>query len=208
MKTIADAKDVAQKTDLRQAPSPKNLPVQLHVIHDLGGGSATWLRDYCLTDNSRTNLVLKSFTQNNAMGCGFALYANVLDEVPLRMWHFSTQIQATVTTHPEYSRALNEVIEQYRVDALLVSSVIGHSLDVLNTNLPTAVVNHDYFPYCPAINIHFGDVCKQCDGNRIERCYRDNPKFNPFITFLPHERVDVREEFIRLIVRPNPGDNH
>ena len=65
------------------------------------------------------------------------------------------------------------------------------------------IVNHDYFPYCPAINIYFGDICKQCDGNRIGQCYRDNPKFNPFVTFLPHERVEVRERFLTLITRPN-----
>ncbi len=179
------------------------MPVQLHVIHDLGGGSATWLRDFCLADPSRTNLILKSFTQNNAMGCGISLYANVLDEVPLRMWHFADAIQATVVTHPEYRQALAEIINQNGVSALLVSSLIGHSLDVLNTDLPTAVVNHDYFPYCPAINIHFGEVCKRCNGARISQCYRDNPKFNPFVTFLPGERIAVRDQFLALIARPN-----
>ena len=168
-------------------------PVQLHVIHDLGGGSATWLRDFCLADTRRNNLVLKSFTQSNAMGCGVALYAHVSDEAPLEMWHFSDQIQATVVTHAEYLRVLNEIITQYRVDALLVSSVIGHSLDILNTDLPTVVVNHDYFPYCPAINIHFGDVCKQCNPSRIGQCFRDNPKFNPFITFLPRSEEHTSE---------------
>ena len=178
-------------------------PVQLHIIHDLGGGSATWLRDFCIADKSRKNLILKSFTQNDAMGCGVSLFENILDEMPVRMWHFSAQIQATAVTHAEYLCVLAEIIDQYQVDALVVSSVIGHSLDVLNTELPTVVVNHDYFPYCPAINIHFGDICKQCDGNRIDQCYRNNPEFNPFVTFLPHERVAVREGFLALITRPN-----
>lgn len=185
------------------APRCDPLPVQLHVIHDLGGGSAIWLRDFCLADAGGRNLVLKSFSENNAMGCGVALYAHVQDELPQKMWHFSEQIQATVVTHPEYSRALSEIISEYLVEALLVSSVIGHSLDVLNTDLPTAVVNHDYFPYCPAINIHFGAVCKQCDPERIGQCFRDNPQFNPFVTFLPQQRVDVREKFLSLIARPN-----
>ncbi len=181
----------------------KYVPVQLHIIHDLGGGSVTWLRDFCVADTHRKNLILKSFTHNNAMGCGVALYKNVLDEVPEMMWHFSNPIQATVVTHPRYCRVLTEVIVKYRVDVLLVSSVIGHSLDVLNTGLPTLIVNHDYFPYCPAINIHFGDVCKKCDQNRISQCYRDNPKFNPFLTFLPKERVEVRDKFLAQIARPN-----
>ena len=179
------------------------LPVQLHVIHDLGGGSATWLKDFCMADTRRINLILKSFTQSNAMGCGVSLYAHVSDEMPLRMWHFSEAIQATVVTHAEYLCVLDEIIKEYGVSALLVSSVIGHSLDVLNTGLPTAVVNHDYFPYCPAINIHFGEVCRRCDPERIGQCYLNNPKFNPFVTFLPHERAAVREQFLALIARAN-----
>ena len=203
MNTAVHANNAAQIADGRNAQGMNQQRVQLHVIHDLGGGSVTWLRDFCLADSDRKNLILKSFTENSAMGCGIALYAHVQDEVPLKMWHFSDQIQATVVTHPEYSQALAEIIAEFRVDALLVSSVIGHSLDVLNTDLPTALVNHDYFPYCPAINIHFGAVCKQCDPNRVGQCFRDNPQFNPFVTFLPRERVDVREKFLSLIARPN-----
>ncbi len=184
-------------------PDQQSILTQLHVIHDLGGGSATWLRDFCLADKDKKNLILKSFTQNDAMGCGVALYAHVLDELPLKIWYFNNQIQATVATHAEYQRILDSIITQYRVDALLVSSVIGHSLDVLNTTLPTVVINHDYFPYCPAINIHFGEVCNRCDEKRIDLCYHHNPQFNPFITFLPPQRMDVRERFLSLIIRPN-----
>ena len=203
LKTIDSAMDADKIADVPAAHDIKTMSVQLHVTHDLGGGSAVWLKDYCLADRGRKNLVLKSFTQNTAMGCGIALYAHVLDEVPLQMWHFSNQIQATVVSHAEYLQALNEIINRYRVGALLVSSVIGHSLDVLNTDLPSVVINHDYFPYCPAINIHFGGVCTRCNPDRIGQCYRDNPKFNPFVTFLPPERVAVREKFLALIARPN-----
>ena len=45
-------------------------PVQLHVIHDLGGGSAKWLRDFARADSQRTNLVLRSFTHGRAAGNG------------------------------------------------------------------------------------------------------------------------------------------
>ena len=47
-------------------------PVQLHVIHDLGGGSAKWLRDFGRADDARTNLVLRSFTYDQAAGGGGA----------------------------------------------------------------------------------------------------------------------------------------
>ena len=178
-------------------------PVQLHVIHDLGGGTAKWLQDFSLADASRNNLVLKSLTHGQAMGSGVALYAHATDELPLRVWKFSGEIAATVTAHPEYARALDEVVTQYGVDVVLVSSLIGHSLEILDTGLPTVFITHDYYPYCPAINIYFGGVCRQCDGKRIGECYRENPRFNPFVTFLPEERVLVRERFMELVRRPN-----
>ena len=200
-KTILEAYRAG--VDFKAAPGLDARPVQLHVIHDLGGGSATWLRDYGLADSHRINLVLRSFTHDNAAGCGVALYSHVMDEVPLKVWKFSNEVQATVVAHPEYRSALDEIIREYCVDVVLVSSLIGHSLEVLNTGLPTVVVTHDYFPYCPAINIFFERVCRQCDENRIGECYRDNPQFNPFVTFLPRERVLVRDRFLELVGRPN-----
>jgi O-antigen biosynthesis protein len=178
-------------------------PVQLHIIHDLGGGTVTWLRDFCEADASRKNLVLKSFTHNGAMGCGVALYQSVLDETPVRMWHFNEEIQATVVTHKEYSRVLAEILQTYSIAVLYVSSIIGHSMDVLMTELPTIIINHDYFPYCPSINIFFGDVCKNCDGRRIEQCHKENSDFNPFKEFRPDERIKVREQFVTVVKRKN-----
>lgn len=185
--------------DHETSPTP---PVQLHVIHDLGGGSSKWLRDYVEADATRTNLVLKSFTQNAAAGSGVALYADAADESALRLWKFSEEIQGTAVAHAEYRAALAEAVRDYRVDALLVSSLIGHSLEALDTGLPTVVVNHDYFPYCPAINIHFGGTCRQCDANRIVECHAGNPRFNPFLRFMPPERIAVRARFMELIRRP------
>jgi GT2 family glycosyltransferase/glycosyltransferase involved in cell wall biosynthesis len=190
-------------TPIRPMPGLDARPVQLHVIHDLGGGTAKWLVDFSTADSERTNLVLKALTHEQAMGTGMALYANVADEMPLRVWKFKSAIAATVTAHPEYRRVLDEIVRDYHVDVVLVSSLIGHSLEVLETGLPTVVVTHDYYPYCPAINIYFDGVCRQCDGTRIGECYRENLKFNPFVTFAPAERVQVRERFMDLVRRPS-----
>ena len=178
-------------------------PVQLHVIHDLGGGSAKWLQDFGRADTERTNLVLRSFSHDRAAGSGIALYANAWDDQPVRAWTFSSEIVATDVTHEEYRQALGEIVRDHRVEVVLVSSLIGHSLDALDTGLPTLVVNHDYYPYCPAINIHFDGVCRECDDRRIERCHRGNPRFNPFVEFLPPARIAVRRRFMELVERPN-----
>ena len=51
---------------------PKGRPVQLHVIHDLGGGAVKWVRDFALADAERTNLVLRSFSHGRDAGSGLA----------------------------------------------------------------------------------------------------------------------------------------
>lgn len=181
----------------------KSRPVQLHVAHDLGGGSAKWLRDFGQADSERTNLVLRSFAHDDFAGCGVALYADVTAETPVQVWKFNNAIPATVTVHPEYRAALEEILREYRVAVLLVSSLIGHSLEVLDTALPTVVVNHDYFPYCPAINIYFGSICRECDRERIGQCHRGNEQFNPFVSFTPEERLRVRLRYLELVRRPN-----
>jgi O-antigen biosynthesis protein len=178
-------------------------PAQLHVLHDLGGGTATWLKDFCLADAAGLNLILKSFTHNESMAGGIALYAHVLDETPLAAWYFSQEIQAADVTHDEYARALANIIRDYGIGAIFVSSLIGHSLDVLATALPTIVIAHDYFPYCPSINIYFNGVCHTCDDARIGQCHAENIDFNPFKKFIPIERVNVRRRFVSLVQRDN-----
>lgn len=184
-------------------PDTSARPVQLHVIHDLGGGSAKWLRDFAAGDTERANLVLRSFTHDRNAGCGIALYAGPGDEQPLKAWTFAEPIVAAAVTHAEYRGALQEIVREWRVDVMVVSSLIGHSLDALDTGLATLVVNHDYFPYCPAINIHFDGICRVCDDARIAACHRGNPRFNPFVDFLPPARSAVRARFMDLVAKPN-----
>jgi len=171
-------------------PKPQDArPVQLHVIHDLGGGSAKWVEDFASADHERANLVLRPFTHDRAMAWGVALFVAGADR-PLKSWSFTTPIVATVIAHAEYRRALEEIRRGYRVEVMIVSSLIGHSLEALDTGLPTLVVNHDYYPYCPAINIHFNGICRTCDDRRIAECHAGNPRFNPFVDFLPPDRID------------------
>jgi GT2 family glycosyltransferase/glycosyltransferase involved in cell wall biosynthesis len=178
-------------------------PVQLHVIHDLGGGSAKWLADFARADRSRTNLVLRSFAVEDAAGSGIALYAAPEDDAPIKAWRFSSPIPATVVAHREYRAALDEILVGHGVDAMIVSSLIGHSMEVLETGLPTLVVNHDYFPYCPSINLYFKSVCESCDGARVAQCERENDDFNPFVGFAPEDRERVRRRFVELARLPN-----
>lgn len=173
--------------------------VQLHLVHDLDGGIGQWLKDYCLADSERINLVLKPFSRSHAFGEGLALYGHILDRTPQRLWLFSKPIQATAVTHAEYQDALREVLQTHAVGGVIVSSLIGHSLDILATGLPTLVICHDYYPYCPAINIHFHGICSHCDAERLVDCTRNNHDFNPFQDFPAEERLAVRGRYVDLV---------
>ncbi|HZZ94226.1 MAG TPA: glycosyltransferase [Usitatibacter sp.] len=178
-------------------------PVQLHVIHNLGGGSGKWLADFVAADDERRNLVLRSFSHGTAAGSGLALYGSAGDETPLRTWRFAQPIPAVLVHHEEYRAALGEILRDFNVAGLVVSSVIGHSLDVLDTGLPTLVVLHDYFPYCPAINLYFDSKCARCDNHRVGECEEGNPEYNPFADFPSSVRLAVRERFVEQVHRPN-----
>lgn len=175
-------------------------PIQLHVIHDLGGGIERWCRDYCRADTIRTNLILKPFCRGHAAGEGLMLYADIDDAEPIGLWIFEFPFEVSVVSHGEYARVVRQIIERYEVGALIVSSLIGHSLDILTTGLPTVVVAHDYFPSCPAINLHYDGVCQHCDDKRMLDCMDHNPDFNPFVALSGLERIELRERWLRVVV--------
>jgi GT2 family glycosyltransferase/glycosyltransferase involved in cell wall biosynthesis len=179
-------------------------PVQLHVIHDLGGGSGKWLADYVQADSGRTNLILRSFAHDTAAGAGISLHDSPAADAPaLKLWKWTQKIAGTAAAHAEWRAAFQEILREYAVDGILVSSFIGHSLEALDTGLPTLVVNHDYFPYCPAINLYFQAICGHCNKHRIAECDANNPKFNAFAGWDPLARHEVRERFVEYVHRPN-----
>jgi len=61
-------------------------------------------------------------------------------------------IADTAIASPEVAAMLAQVIADWGVGAVLVSSVVGHSLDVLRTGLPTTWCAHDAFPFWPLLH--------------------------------------------------------
>jgi hypothetical protein len=127
----------------------------------------------------------------------------VLDSKPLRIWEFPMPIQATTASHLGYRQVLDEILHEYCVDAILVSSLIGHSLDVLETGRPTIFIGHDYFPYCPAINLYYQGICSYCDAGRLADCARNNRLNEIFPEFTGTARLLVRERFLALLAAGN-----
>lgn len=171
--------------------------VQLHAVHDLGGGIAAWLESFCSADTGRVNLVLKPYSMSHAYAEGLMLCAGNDPARPLRIIPFAQPISATALTHDEYRDALAGIVREFNVKAVLVSSFIGHALDILTTGLPTLVINHDFYPACPAINLYFREICRSCDAERLGDCAANNADFNsPYRVFPVAERLSIRAGLI------------
>jgi len=155
--------------------------VQLHIMHSWGGGLERWVHDYSSVDQERINLVLKSVGVPGTPGQRIALYQDISAPEPIKIWELSPYIYNTAIAHLEYCYLIEEIIEQYQVSAILVSSLIGHSLDILNTGIKTIIIFHDYYPFCPAINIYFHQICSRCTIDDLKQCSESNP-YNRFLT--------------------------
>ena len=175
-------------------------PVQLHVMHDNGGGMERWLRDYCRTDTSRTNLILRSKTANKTH-YGLELYLQIDDKHPVRSWKFFSPLFTTTITHAEYKSALYEIIRDFKVDCIYVSSLIGHSLDAMDTGLNTIKIMHDYHPFCPMVNIYLDGVCHECNFDRLVKCVGVYGRKAGKKT--ASDALKVRRHFLRLVLKRN-----
>lgn len=177
---------------------------RLHLLHDWGGGAAHWLEAFCAADEPGRNLVLKPFSLGGAVAEGLQLIAGDAPERILGVWRFREPLRACAEAHDEYRRILADILAEHEVGALVVSSLIGHSLDALDSELPTLLVAHDYYPVCAAINLYFGGVCAACDDARLAQCARENSDFNPADLALgPDAAARLRARFLALACRPN-----
>jgi glycosyltransferase involved in cell wall biosynthesis len=148
--------------------------VRLHVAHSWGGGLSTWIGDFCAADRSGVNLVLRSVGVIGAYGQRLALYSSDDGVRPLRFWELALPIHATAISHLQYRNVLREIIAEFGVNSIIVSSLIGHSLDVLRTGLLTVAVAHDLYPFCVAIFGHFDGECMRCGADRLAQCIERN----------------------------------
>ncbi len=193
-------------------PGVDDKPVQLHVMHNWGGGLGRWVHDYCRGDKAHTNMALKPYGTLECFGEGLALYAHVDDPQPIRTWKLDPPIHSTAITHVQYQEILQEIIRTYGVSSMLISCFIGQSLDVLRTDVATVVVCHDYYPFCAAITIRFEGICQSCTRDRLASCFAHNDQ-NLFVRQAGAEYwTALRESFVltmrsRSIPMVAPSEN-
>ncbi len=178
------------------------LPIQLHIGHSWGGGLGRWIEDFVAVDTSHNHLILRSLGDLSGFGQSIALYHSAQIAVPIRTWVLSEPILSTTVSHYEYQKLLGEIIAEYSVESLMISSLIGHSLDLLRTELQTTYVFHDFFPFCPALYATFGDTCRACTASDLSTCSKSNPLHSFFKFESDAHWLSVRSAFIDLIADP------
>ena len=134
-------------------------PVVLHILHGWGGGAERFVRDLAAVDRKRHHLVLtaRGNFDRRRYGEVLELYDDTLTQPPLRQLHLSDPIASTAFSQRNYAAFLTEVIAAYGVSAIVVSSLIGHSLDALRTSLPTIYFVHDFYPLWPLLHRNLDD---------------------------------------------------
>ena len=141
-------------------------PVVLHVLHGWGGGAERFVRDFAASDTAHTHLVLRAFGdfRRRRYGEVLELHDGSLRGPALRRLPLTAPIADTALRHHDWQGFCGEILAQYAVDAVMVSSLIGHSLDALRSGRPTLVVAHDCYPLWPLLHRDFGDASLAFDA--------------------------------------------
>lgn len=175
-------------------------PLQLHIAHTWGGGQERWLKDYCENDTTRLNFVLRSVGTWGVFGQRLVLHRSHALDDPLRSWTLFYPIRSTIISHLQYKEILREIIDDFGVEVIIISSLIGHSLDALNTGINTIFIAHDYYPFCHQLNIYFNEICYECSLEKLQRCFIENEQNRHFANMTPLEWLGIRENFIKLLL--------
>lgn len=181
-------------------PALDSRPVQLHIMHFWGGGLDKWVRDFCRADSRRTNLMLATYRIGEQGGQRIVLYSDPDARVPIRTWDIARPLRSTALASIEYRAILEQVIREFDVESIVVSSLIGHSLDALRQRLPTVVVSHDFYPICQAINPRFDAACRTCRSEELESCGRSNPHFLTLGSPTPAEWNALRDAYVAILL--------
>ena len=117
------------------------------------------MNDFAAADPHSRNLRFTSWGSADAYGLQHRLDG---PEGELERRVLGRPVSEVAPANEDYAELLRGIVERHRVDHIYVSSFIGHSLDVLRTGLPTTVVHHDYFPFCPALARYAAQVRPLC----------------------------------------------
>lgn len=177
-----------------QALAGEPAPLNLHITHSWGGGVARWVESYIQaasaaaqdhqSDSCQPEWQLQLCSEGPRSGAGagqrLSLYLGNQLKVPLASWWLQPAIRSTTDDNPQYRDILNDIVERYGVSRVMVSSLVGHSLDALATGLPTVQVLHDFFPAWPLLGVHPQAYLAAPADQRLSQALQDHPLLPDF----------------------------
>jgi glycosyltransferase involved in cell wall biosynthesis len=196
---------VAAALGAKSAPCKPGLdakPMILHVLHGWGGGAERWVRDFAAADTQAHHLVLIArgrFTRRRH-GEWLELHDGSMTGPPLARWPLPRAIADTALGDDTYRDLLAHIVRTYCIDAVVVSSLIGHSLDALRTHLPTVCVLHDHYPLWPTLHRDFGDASLAFDDAQRESDLADARSDDVFANRDPAHWKRLRDAFVRALI--------
>ncbi len=162
-------------------PGPEAVPATLHVTHSWGGGVAAWVASMIDGDPAGRHFQLRSEGPQTGQGAGqrLALYLGNHLETPVDQWWLQAPIRAVEAQHTQYGEVLDAVCDRLGVGRVIVSSLVGHSLDALRSDRPTMQVLHDAFPAWPLLSIHPDEYGADLEAALADRRAGEQfPEFN------------------------------
>jgi len=157
-------------------PGLDGRPVLLHLLHSWGGGAERFVRDLAQADQQHCHLLLLAHgsSARRRFGERYTLQLAAHPELgALRAWTLDRPIVTTAIEHAAYRQMLAAISRDFALDALIVSSLIGHSLDALRSALRTLIVTHDYYPLWPHLHADFGAAAECFAPAQLDQALRD-----------------------------------
>jgi glycosyltransferase involved in cell wall biosynthesis len=193
--------EVHDRGELPPQNSGQRATVTLHISHGWGGGLSRWIEDYAEADESSVNLILRPVGDWDAAAKSLRLFDSQQLDKPVRDWTLTTPIISTSAGSFEYAAILNQIISEFSVTTVLISSLIGHSLDLFRAGIPTIQILHDFYPWCPPIYASWGSPCTSCDARRLKDCLSDNPGHQFFKGETFSKFSALRASFLELVIK-------
>lgn len=192
--------ELSSRGEVPGAEVPQVRPARLHISHSWGGGLGRWVEDFVTADTDHRSFVLRPIGDLTAFGQTLALYSARNLTVPIRTWTLAEPILSTAIAHHEYRQLASSVLAEFAIESVILSSLIGHAVDILRLDLPVIVVCHDFYPFCPPILATWETPCSQCDTARLRDCLQNNPGHRFFQYEQAPHWLALRAAFIRTMV--------
>ncbi|MDO8862511.1 glycosyltransferase, partial [Haliea sp. E1-2-M8] len=195
--------ELSSRGEAPGAEVPQVQPARLHISHSWGGGLGRWVEDFVDADTGHRSFVLRPIGDLTAFGQTLALYSARNLTVPIRTWTLAEPILSTAIAHHEYRQLVAGVLAEFAIESVILSSLIGHAIDILRLELPVIVVCHDFYPFCPPILATWETPCSQCDAARLRDCLQNNPGHRFFQYEQAPHWLALRAAFISTVVERN-----